>query len=175
MPESTPLRIRHAVPADTPAIAEIYNDAVLHTTAIWNDVTVDAVNREAWLAQRQADGFPVIVAVDDRLGVVGYAAYGPWRAFDGYRYTVENSVYTHSGARRLGAGRMLLTALVGLAQDDGLHTMVAAIEAGNHASITLHESLGFVETGRMPQVGCKFGRWLDLVFLQRRLAEFEPR
>jgi phosphinothricin acetyltransferase len=163
------------VPADAPAIAEIYNDAVLHTTAIWNDVTVDAVNREAWLAQRQAGGFPVIVAVHDRLGVAGYASYGPWRAFDGYRYTVENSVYVHPAARRLGTARMLMTALIGMGCDDGLHTMVAAIEAQNHASIALHESLGFTETGRMPQVGCKFGRWLDLVFLQRQLTDFEPR
>lgn len=176
-PTSAPrVRIRSAVPADAPAIAEIYNDAVRHTTAIWNDVTVDAVNREAWLAQRQAGGFPALVAVaDDERNALGYASYGPWRNFDGYRYTVENSVYVHPDARRLGVARALMAALIQRARDDGLHTMVAAIEAGNQASIALHQDFGFVETARMPEVGCKFGRWLDLVFLQLRLQDFEPR
>ena len=169
------LAIRAATAADAPAIAEIYNHAVLHTTAIWNDVTVDAANRAQWLTQRQADGFVVLVAAGEGGQVLAYAAYGPWRNFDGYRHTVENSIYVHPAAHRRGVGRQLLAALIACAQQQGLHVMVAAIEAGNAASIALHEAQGFVETGRMPQVGCKFGRWLDLVFLQRLLgAETGP-
>ena len=165
-----PLSFRAATAADAPAIAEIYNHAVLHTTAIWNDLTVDADNRAQWLTQRQADGFAVLVATDETGQVLGYAAYGPWRSFDGYRHTVENSIYVHPGAHRRGVGRQLLAALIERAQQQGLHVMVAAIEAGNAPSIALHAAQGFVETGRMAEVGCKFGRWLDLVFLQRKLS-----
>lgn len=86
------MHLRHARPEDAAAIAAIYNHAVEHTTAIWNDATVDADNRVAWMADRQQAGFPVRVAVDAPEGkngeVVGYATYGPWRAFDGYRHTV---------------------------------------------------------------------------------------
>lgn len=164
------LSIRPATAADAPAIAEIYNHAVLHTTAIWNDLTVDADNRAQWLTQRQADGFAVLVATGEAGQLLGYAAYGPWRNFDGYRHTVENSIYVHPEAHRRGVGRQLLAALIARAQQQGLHVMVAAIEAGNEASIALHLAQGFAETGRMSQVGCKFGRWLDLVFLQRMLS-----
>ena len=153
------------------AIAEIYNHAVVHTTAIWNDITVDASNRAHWLIQRVSDGFPVLVAVNDDDCVLGYASYGPWRNFDGYRYTVENSVYVHENSHRMGAGRALMAALIAHARQAGLHVMVAAIEAGNQPSIALHTAFGFVETGRMPQVGCKFGRWLDLAFLQLTLGD----
>lgn len=160
--------LRDAQPADADAIAAIYNHAVLHTTAIWNDATVDAANRIEWLAARRAAGFPAVVAeIDGR--VVGYASYGPFRPFDGYRFTVENSVYVAQDARRAGVAGALMEDLIRRAGEAGLHAMVAAIEAGNEASLRLHARLGFVETGRMPQIGCKFGRWLDLVFLQRAL------
>ena len=170
-PDSSSLRVRAATASDTVAIAEIYNHAVVHTTAIWNDITVDATNRAHWLAQRVIDGFPVLVAVDAADRVLGYASYGAWRNFDGYRYTVENSVYVHQDAHRQGAGRALMSALIAHAKEAGLHVMVAAIEASNQPSIALHEAFGFVETGRMPQVGCKFGRWLDLAFLQLNLRK----
>ncbi|MFV0282055.1 MAG: GNAT family N-acetyltransferase [Rhodoblastus sp.] len=161
--------IRDASPEDSGAIAAIYNHAVRTTTAIWNDRAVDAANRAAWLAERQAAGFAVIVAeLDGRIA--GYAAYGPFRAFEGYRLTVENSVYVAPGMQGRGVGRALMDALLSRARNAGFHAMVAGIEAENHASIRLHEALGFAEVGRMPQVGAKFGRWLDLVFLQRLLS-----
>ncbi|AWK87469.1 GNAT family N-acetyltransferase [Azospirillum thermophilum] len=163
--------IRPAGTQDLAAIAAIYNHAVLHTTAIWNDRTVDLANRAAWMEERQAKGYPVLVSVDAQGTVTGYAAYGDWRAFDGFRHTVEHSVYVHPDHQRGGIGRALLTALVGEAKRRGKHVMVAAIEAGNQPSIALHRSLGFVQTGLMPEVGTKFGRWLDLVFLQLNLDE----
>lgn len=167
------MHLRHARPEDAAAIAAIYNHAVEHTTAIWNDATVDADNRVAWMADRQRAGFPVRVAVDAPEGedgeVVGYATYGPWRTFDGYRHTVEHSVYVREDQRGRGLGRCLLEDLVESARDAGVHVMVAGVEAGNAGSIRLHEHLGFIETGRLPQVGCKFGRWLDLVLLQKTL------
>lgn len=166
--------IRDALPADVAALREIYNDAVAHTTAIWNETMVDEANRLAWLQDRLERGYPVLVATDAQDRVLGYASFGDWRAFEGFRHTVEHSVYVHRDARGSGIGRQLLQALIGRARSLGKHVMVAAIEAGNTASIGLHEQLGFVCTGRMPQVGTKFGRWLDLVFMQLQLDVAEP-
>lgn len=158
--------LRAADPRDADALAAIYNDAVLNGTAIWNETTTDAEGRRAWMEARHARGFPILVAVDAADRVAGYASYGDWRPFEGFRHTVEHSVYVAAEARGAGLGRVLLAALIEEARTAGRHVMVAAIEAGNVASIRLHEKLGFVERGRMPQVGAKFGRWLDLVFLQ---------
>lgn len=160
------MQIRDAVDADAPAIAAIYNDAVVNTTAIWNEVQVDVANRVGWMADRRRLGYPVLVAVDGDGIVLGYASFGDWRAFDGYRHTVEHSVYVRTDRRGGGIGKALMQALITRARDIGKHVMVAAIEAGNQGSIALHEALGFQRTGLMPQVGMKFGRWLDLAFLQ---------
>ncbi|WP_319519138.1 GNAT family N-acetyltransferase [uncultured Martelella sp.] len=162
--------IRDAKEADLPVVLEIYNDAVLHSTAIWNEILVDLENRKAWLAARNARGFPVLVA--EREGaVIGYASYGDWRPFDGYRHTVEHSVYVHKDRRGGGAGRALMEALLAHARQAGMHAMIAAIEGDNTASIALHERLGFFHVGRYPEVGTKFGRWLDLVTMQYRFAD----
>lgn len=156
--------IRSATPDDAAAIAAIYNHAVTQTAAIWSDQTVDAANRAAWIKARLGDRLPVFVW--DQGGVLGYASYGPWRPFDGFRETVEHSVYVAPDAQGAGIGRRLMEALITRARADGLHVMVAGIDAGNQGSIALHERLGFRQTALMPQVGQKFGRWLDLAFLQ---------
>lgn len=163
------MRIRDAEAGDVAGILEIYNDAVVHTTAIWNEAVVDAANRAAWLADRRRLGYPVLVAVDEDGRVAGYASFGDWRAWDGYRHTVEHSVYVHRDRRGGGVGRVLLAALIDRARALGKHVMVAGIEAGNAGSIRLHRSLGFEPAGVMREVGTKFGRWLDLAFLQLRL------
>jgi len=162
------MQVRDARAADAEAIAAIYNDAVLNTTAIWNDVTVDAGDRAEWIAQRQGSGFPVLVATDGG-DVVGYATYGSFRPHDGFRHTVEHSVYVRGDQRGSGIGGTLMAQLIERARENGVHVMVAAIESGNAGSLRLHERFGFVETGRMPEVGTKFGRWLDLVLLQLML------
>ena len=167
-------RIRDANRADAAAIAAIYNHAVRTTTAIWNDTEVDEANRSAWLADRQAAGFAVLVAERDGA-VVGYASYGPFRAFDGYRFSVENSVYVAEANQGGGIGRALMEALIARARAGGLHVMIAGIEAENRGSIRLHANLGFREAGRLPQVGTKFGRWLDLLLMQLTLDETAPR
>ena len=158
------VELRDATVDDLSGIMEIYNDAVVNTTAIWNEVLVDLENRKEWFAARKARGFPVIVAILDGK-VAGYASYGDWRAFDGYRHTVENSVYVRADRRGCGIGRDLLAELIVRARAVGKHAMVAAIEAGNAGSIRLHERLGFETTGTLPQVGVKFGTWLDLTFM----------
>jgi phosphinothricin acetyltransferase len=160
--------IRDAVHADLPAIRDIYNDAVLNTTAIWNEQPVDLGNRQAWFSARQSQFYPILVSVEDEQ-VTGYASFGDWRPFEGFRHTVEHSVYVRSDQRGKGLGPQLMQALIERAKDCNKHVMVAAIESGNQASIRLHERLGFVTTGQMPQVGTKFGRWLDLTFMQLTL------
>ena len=161
----TAVHLRDAESADLDTITEIHNHAVVHTTAIWNEDAVDRADRAAWLADRTARGYPVIVAADE-TGVVGYASYAQWRPHSGYRHTVEHSVYVRGDQRGRGIGKMLMTALIERARADGMHVTIGGIESGNAASIALHERLGFREVGRMPQVGAKFGRWLDLSMLQ---------
>lgn len=160
--------IRDATEHDLPAIRAIYNDAVLNTTAIWNEQPVDLANRQAWFSARQAQQYPILVTVDNDE-VTGYASFGDWRPFEGFRYSVEHSVYVRNDQRGRGLGPRLMQALIERARSCGKHVMVAAIESGNLASISLHERLGFVTTGQMPQVGIKFGRWLDLTFMQLTL------
>ena len=160
--------VRPATEADLEAVLAIYNDAVANTTAIWNDRPVDRDNRKAWFDARHAQGYPVLVADEDSVAV-GYGSFGDFRPFDGYRFTVEHSVYVAEGSRRRGIAAALLVALTEHAQALGKHVMLGGIAADNHASLALHAKLGFTEAARMPEVGFKFGRWLDLVFMQKRL------
>ena len=160
------LLVRDAVARDLPGIRDIYNDAVLNTTAIWNEQPVDLANRQAWFDSRQAQRYPILVASDDSGEVLGYASFGDWRPFEGFRHTVEHSVYVRADQRGKGLGPLLMRALIERAGTCDKHVMVAAIESGNRASIALHERLGFTVNGQMPQVGIKFGRWLDLTFMQ---------
>lgn len=161
--------LRDAEPRDAEAIADIYNDAVRYTTAIWNETTVDAADRRDWMVARQAAGFPVIVAVDADDRVLGYASFGSWRPHDGYRHTVEHSVYVRADRRGEGLGQSLMRALIERARTLGIHVMIAAVDAANTGSVRMHERLGFSSVGTAREVGTKFGRWLDLTFLQLTL------
>lgn len=160
--------IRPAADADLDAVLEIHNAAIRDTLAIWTETEVDRADRERWLAAHRADGHPVIVAEVDGV-VAGYAAYGPWREKTGYRFTVENSVYVASGYQRRGIARALMVELIELARAAGMHVMIGAIEAGNAASIALHEQLGFEPPVVVREVGTKFGKWLDLAFMRLEL------
>ena len=159
------MSIRDALVKDAGPIAGIYNQAVRDTVAIWNDSEVDVANRRAWIANRQVAGYPVIV-LEEGGEVIGYASYGPYRPFDGYKYSVEHSVYVRPEHHGRGYGRLLMEALIERARKGKVHVMIGGIAAENEGSLVLHKKLGFVETGRMPEVGQKFGRWLDLVFMQ---------
>ena len=163
------LIVRDATLEDAADVLAIYNFAALNTTAVWTDGAVDLESRRAWILARQQAGYPVLVAMKGR-DVVGFASFGDFRPWPGYRHSVENSVYIDERHHRAGIGRSLVAALIERATALNKHTMIAAIEAANTASIGLHASLGFAEVGRMPEVGCKFGRWLDLVLMQKQLA-----
>ncbi|WP_411035134.1 GNAT family N-acetyltransferase [Shinella sp. BYT-45] len=164
------ITIRDAMEADLPAIMDIYNDAVANTTAIWNEAVVDLDDRRRWFSARRERGFPILVALRGRQ-VIGYASYGDWRNFDGYRHTVEHSVYVRSDVRGSGVGKRLLKALIDRASFNGVHVMIAGIEAENAASIRLHETLGFRVVGRFSEVGIKFGRWLDLTCMELKVPK----
>lgn len=163
------MQIRDALDADLEGILKIYNDAVQNSTAIWNDHVVDLDNRRAWLAERHEQNYPVLVAIDHEQRVAGYASFGPWRPHDGFRHTVEHSVYVSADHRGSGIGRSLMQALIERARQLDKHVMIAAIESENRASIHMHQQLGFVHAAQMRQVGCKFGRWLDLTVMQLTL------
>jgi phosphinothricin acetyltransferase len=162
--------IRDATSVDIIALTEIHNEAIRNSRAIWIDDEVERSDREAWLAQHRADGHPVLVAEVDGA-VVGYASYGWYRPRSGYRFTVESSVYLRAEAQRAGIGRALMVEVIAAARAAGMHSMIAAVEASNTGSIALHELLGFVEVGRLPQAGLKYGEWLDLVLMQLMLGE----
>ena len=160
--------IRPATEADLSAILAIYNDAVLNTTAIWNETQVDLEDRRAWMDARRAAGFPVLVA-DEAGRALGYGSFGDFRPFEGYRVTVEHSLYVDAAARGRGFGRALLAALIEEARRLGKRAMIGGIDGANEVSIALHRKFGFVEVGRLPGVGVKFQRPLDLVLMQLAL------
>lgn len=161
--------IREATPADLAGIFAIYNDAVLNSTATWEMVEVDAAEQLVWLRDHSSP-YAVIVAVDDDE-VVGWGSLGQYRPREGYRFSVEDTVYIRSDRLRQGLGRVLLTELIERARIGGFHAILAKISGDNDASIALHEQLGFFVAGREPEVGFKFGRWLDLVTMQLLLGD----
>lgn len=121
-----------------------------------------------WFEARQLAGFPVLVSEEDGV-ITGYSSFGDWRAFDGFRHTVEHSVYVHPEHQGKGLGRKLLVALIAEARRLNKHVMVAGIESQNHASLHLHETLGFITTGQMPQVGANLAAGWITTFMQLQL------
>lgn len=169
--------VRQATADDVEAITAIQNALIATTTVEWTSTPRTVASRAAWLRHQQAAGHPVLVATDDGGDVVGWASYGEFRDVDkwpGYRFTVEHTVHVRDDHRGTGVGRLLMDELVDRACRAGKHVMVAAVTGENTASIRFHERLGFVEVARLPEVGVKFGRWLDLVLLQRRLHDGPP-
>lgn len=164
------LLIHHAEDAHLPGILAIYNHVITQSTAVYSSTPVDLGERKAWLEMRRGRGFPVLVAVEAGE-VAGFASYGDWRAASGYVYTVEHSVHVREDRRGRGIGTQLMEALLQEAKAQGKHMMIGGVDAANEASIAFHRSLGFEASPPFRQVGQKFGRWLDLVFVQKRLDE----
>ena len=162
-------RIRECTPADLDVVHALHVDAVLHTTAIWQDEPHPRAWFDTWLAERRADGWPVVVAEVDGV-VAGYASYSSWRVHPGYRHTVEHSVYVVEAFRGRGIASALMGALVERATAESRHVMMAGICSTNTGSIALHERLGFETVAVVPEVGRKFGRWLDLTMMRLPLG-----
>lgn len=162
------IEVRPAIASDLPAMLDIYNDVILHTTAVYDYEPHSLEMRQAWFTSRKEQGLPVFVATEGDA-LLGMSSFGPFRQWAAYQHTVENSVYVAGTARGKGVGKLLVLPLIDAAKAMGKHTMVAGIDATNEASIALHRSLGFEEVAHFKQVGWKFERWLDLKFFQRML------
>lgn len=168
--EASSVLTRPATEADAPAILDIFNYAVLETLAVWTETPVTLDNRLAMMRERAARGYPFFVAELDGA-IAGYASFGDFRHFDGYAATVEHSIYVAPCSHRRGVARALMPPLIDAARACGKHVMVGAITSDNEASIRLHAAFGFEKTGLMPQVGRKFGRWIDLLWMQKILDD----
>jgi len=158
------------------AILAILNDAIVHSTALYDYVPRPPESMVGWFQAKQAKDFPVIGVESETGELLGFASYGSFRAFPAYKYTVENAVYVHRAHRGRGLARALMQHLIAHARAQGYHVIVAGIDKDNAASVALHTSLGFEAAGIIRQAGFKFGRWLDLAFYQLVLeTPAEPR
>lgn len=164
----TEVRLRPAAADDAAAIMEIYNEAVLTSTATFDLVPRTLEEQRHWMTNRSG-AHAVIVAVEGEGRVAGFGALSAYRERAGYATTVEDSVYLADGYRGRGIGRSLLEELVSVATAHGFHAMMAKIVADHEASIALHRSVGFEIVGREREVGRKFGKWLDVVLMERLL------
>ncbi len=161
--------IRNAHEDDLAPILGIYNDVILTTTAVYSEQPHTLKMRQDWYHDRIKNNFPVFVA--DIEGVVaGFSSFGHFRIWPCYRYTVEISVYVAKGFRGKGISKLLLQSLIDRAREMNIHAVLAGISADNEVSLNLHRSFGFVEVADIKEVGYKFGRWLDLKFLELLLV-----
>jgi phosphinothricin acetyltransferase len=166
--------IEHTSKEDLPGILEIYNDAILTTTSVYDYRPHSLEMRLKWFEDKVKDDIPILVAKEGK-DVVGFASYGPFRAWAAYRYSIEHSVYVHKNYRGRGISKLLLSKLITLAAEKKVHTIIAGIDAANEISFNLHKKFGFTEVAHFKQVGYKFGRWLDLRFMQLILQNnFQP-
>ncbi|HLG39868.1 MAG TPA: GNAT family N-acetyltransferase [Chitinophagaceae bacterium] len=157
--------IREAAEGDLPELLTIYNDIILHTTAVYDYEPHTLEMRKQWFETKRQQGFPVFVAEEGEK-IVGFSSIGPFRAWAAYKYSVENSVYVAADARGKGVGKLLIQPLIEATKKLKLHTIIAGVDATNEASLQLHKSFGFEEVAHFKEVGWKFDRWLDLKFLQ---------
>jgi len=160
------LKIRPATHDDLPGILEIYNEAVLHTTATYDYEPRTLEHRLEWFDDHQKNDLPVFAAVDMAARVVGWSSLSQFHNRRGYRFTLENSVYVAADQRGKGVGKLLLAPLIEAARQRKVHAIIAGIDAENHVSIRLHASFGFVKVAQLKEVGFKFNRWLDVVYLE---------
>jgi len=159
------MTVRDAIASDLSQMLSIYNDIILHTTAVYDYEPHSLEMRKQWFETKKQQGFPVYVVEEDGE-IFGFSSIGPFRAWAAYKYSVENSVYVAAEQRGKGVGKLLIPPLIGATKRLGLHTIIASIDTTNEASLRLHKSFGFEEVAHFKQVGWKFERWLDLKFLQ---------
>lgn len=162
------MKIRLAERTDVPAMREIFNEVLRNSNSIYREEEVTLEERYAWFDEKLEHGFPIFGAYEgDHL--IGYAGYGTWRAAQGYRKSVELTIYVDQKRRGKGIGSKLMQTIIEHAKADGYHVMIGAIDAANQQSIEFHKRFGFVEVARMPEVALKNDQWLTLVFMQKLL------
>lgn len=151
-------------------ILAIFNDAILHSTALYDYKPRTIESMELWFENKQKGNFPVIGIVSESGELMGFASYGTFRAWPAYKYSVEHSIYVAAEHRGRGLGKQLLQQVIHEACAQEYHALIGGIDSQNAASIQLHRQFGFQHAGTLRQVGFKFGRWLDLDFYQLILA-----
>ncbi len=162
--------IRPAQIQDLEQILPIYNAEILYGTSTWNSTPKTIQDFQNMLSELNAQGFPLLVAEHSASKqIAGYADYSTFRPIQGFKHTVEHSVFLHADFIGQGLGKALMLKLIEHARQNAIHVMVGAIDHENQASIALHEKLGFKQTGYMREVGQKFGQWRDLVLMQLNL------
>lgn len=161
--------IRTATKQDLSKILEIYNDAILNTTAIYSYKPHTLEDRIAWYEDKLASGCPLIVFEDNNM-VAGFATFGSFRPWPAFKYSIEHSLYVHKDYRNKGIATTLMKELIAIANKMEYATMVAGIDSENITSISLHKKLGFTYSGTIKKAGYKFDRWLDLIFYQLDLT-----
>lgn len=148
------------------AILDIFNEAILNSTALYEYTPRTADSMAAWFKAKQSGNYPVIGLEDPDGELLAFGTYGVFRERRAYKYTVEHSIYVHAGHRGKGLGKALLAELIECARQQDYHVLVGGIDAQNKVSITLHERFGFTHAGTVKEAGFKFGRWLDLALYQ---------
>jgi L-amino acid N-acyltransferase YncA len=164
------IQIRPARHSDLQEILAINNFEILNSTINYDFVPKSIHEQTDWFEEKRKAGFPIIVATSAEK-VVGFATYGSFRPKPGYRFTVEHSVYLASDFRDQGIGTKLLLELIQIAKQSGYHTMVGGVDSSNEGSYLFHQKLGFKEVARFKEVGHKFDRWLDIIFMQLILED----
>ena len=159
-------QIKPVTEQQLPEILDIFNDAILNSTALYDYKTRTMDMMNTWYADKQKGNFPIIGAFDQNNILLGFSTYGMFRVRPAYKYSVEHSVYVRSDKRGNGIGKILLKEIIKKANEQNFHVMVAGIDASNTISILLHEKEGFEFCGFIKQSGYKFGKWLDLAFYQ---------
>jgi phosphinothricin acetyltransferase len=157
--------LREATDGDQQAILEIYNDAVLHTTATFDLEPRSWEEQQRWFQEHRLPYAVFVATVEGR--VIGWGSLSRFRPRPGYRFTAEDSIYVDDDFRRRGIGAALLERLIDAAYRGRFHSIMALIDGDNAVSVRLHERFGFRQVGTFRQVGFKFDRWLDVVHMQR--------
>jgi len=156
------------------AMLEIFNHAILNSTALYDYQPRPPESMAQWFASKRVNDFPVVGVESDQGMLMGFASYGTFHAWAAYQFTVEHSIYIHPDFRGQGLGSLLLDEIIRQTREKGMHLLVGGIDTGNQASIALHKKKGFTLAGTLREVAWKFDRWLDLSFYQKRLVQGEP-
>jgi len=164
--------IRDAQLEDLPSILKIVNFEIEHTTSIYDYNKRTLQNQTIWFEKKKIEEMPVIIA-EEKGSVIAFGTFGIFRPWDGYQFSVEHSIYLNKNSRGRGTGTKIMNKLIHLAKEQGFHIMIAGIDANNTKSIKFHHNFGFKEVGRFNQIGYKFDKWLDLVFMQLFLKEHQ--